>query len=162
MFSEFLIRKVVNNIKSVNKSLFLFLFGFMMYITLEVLYRGYSFWLMGVCGGFTILILDQINNRISWDFDLLLQGCIGSCIITTFELIIGELFLHGVLPVMWDYSNSFMNYKGIICLPFSLLWIGASILAIFCADAINYYVFNELPIPYYKIFGKTVLRFRGK
>ncbi len=148
--------------KTINKYLFLFVFGFMAYITIETLYRGHSYWLMGLCGGFAILILDQINNRISWDFDLILQGCIGSVVITIFELIIGELSLHGVVPVMWDYSNCFMNYKGIICLPFSLLWIVVALIAIFCADTINYYIFNELPIPYYKVFGKTIFRFTPK
>ena len=148
--------------KQIHKRMFLFLLGFMAYITIEVCFRGYSYPLMGLCGGFALLILDQINNKISWDFDLLLQGLIGSALITSFEFIIGELFLHGHLPVMWDYSHSFLNYKGIVCLPFSLLWFVLSIGAIFCADAINYYFFNELPVPHYKVFGKTIFSFKQK
>ena len=60
--------------KKINKNLILFLFGFMAYITIEVCYRGYSYPLMGVCGGIAILLLDKINNRISWDTDILIQG----------------------------------------------------------------------------------------
>lgn len=29
-------------------------------------------------------------------------------------------------------------------------------------DAITYYVFEELPVPYYKLFGKVILRFKEK
>lgn len=149
--------------KKINKTLVLFLFGFMAYVTLEVIYRGYSYPLMGLCGAITILLLDQINNKISWDVDILLQGVIGSLIITFFEFVIGELFLNGVLPVMWDYSNLFLNYKGIICLPFSLAWIGLSIVAVVIADAINYYLLDdEEVVPYYKLFGKTIFKFKSK
>lgn len=148
--------------KKVNKFLVLFLFGFMAYITIEVCYRGYSYPLMGVCGGIAIVLLDQINNKISWDVDILLQGVIGSLIITFFEFVIGNLFLKGYLPVMWDYSNLWMNYKGIICLPFSLAWIGLSIVAVIIADAINYYMLGDEDVPYYKLFGKTILRFKAK
>ena len=62
---------------------------------------------------------------------------------------------------MWDYSNMWLNYKGIVCLPFSLLWIVLSIVAIFLADSINYYIYKELPVPYYKLFGKTIIRFKN-
>ncbi len=149
--------------KKVNKNLILFLFGFMAYVTIEVLYRGYSFWEMGICGGIAILLLDKINNKISWDIDILIQGVCGSLIITFFEYIIGELFLNGVLPVMWDYSNVFLNYKGIICLPFSLAWVGLSIVAVILADAINYYLLDdEEVVPYYKLFGKTIFKFKSK
>lgn len=148
--------------KKANKFLVLFLFGFMAYITIEVCYRGYSYPLMGVCGGIAIVLLDQINNKISWDVDILLQGVIGSLIITFFEFVIGNLFLKGYLPVMWNYSNLWMNYKGIICLPFSLAWIGLSIVAVIIADAINYYMLGDEDVPYYKLFGKTILRFKTK
>lgn len=103
--------------KKVNKFLVLFLFGFMAYITIEVCYRGYSYPLMGVCGGIAIVLLDQINNKISWDVDILLQGVIGSLIITFFEFVIGNLFLKGYLPVMWNYSNLWMNYVYVYLLP---------------------------------------------
>lgn len=147
--------------KSINKILFLFCFGFMAYITVEVLYRGYSFWEMGICGGLAFVLIDKINNKISWNIDLLIQGIIGSVIITFFEFIIGELFLHGVLPIMWDYSNMPLNYDGIICLPFSLIWIVLSVATVILCDTINYYCLGETDtVPYYKLFGKTIFTFK--
>lgn len=144
------------------RKIIMFLVGFCAYITIEVCFRGYSYVLMGIVAGIILILLDSINNKISWNVDLLLQGIIGSGMITLAELIIGESrkFLH--LSPMWDYSGQFLNFQGVICLLFSLIWIGISIIGIFVADAINYYVFEEKPIPYYKIFGHVVLRFKKK
>ena len=150
-------------VMKVNKNIVLFVVGFMTYITIEVLFRGYSFALMGACGGLAIVILDKINNKLSWNTDILIQALIGSLLITFFELVIGELALHtSLVPVMWDYSDVPMNFDGVICLPFSLAWAGLSLVAVFIADAITYYVFEELPVPYYKLFGKVILRFKEK
>lgn len=145
------------------KTIIMFLVGYCAYVAIEVTYRNISFPLMGVVGGIVFLILDKINNKISWDTDILIQGTCGSLIITFFEFVIGELFLNGILPVMWDYSNVFLNYKGIICLPFSLAWAALSIVAVILADAINYYLLDdEEVVPYYKLFGNKILKFKSK
>ncbi len=146
----------------VNKSAVLFITGFCLYITIEVCYRGYSYPLMGLCGGMAFVLIDKTNNKISWDIDILIQGLIGSAIITAFELLIGLMSLNGILPMMWDYSNLPLNYKGIICLPFSVVWVGISIIAVIIADAINYYFLGGDEIPYYRLFGKTILKFKEK
>lgn len=148
--------------KNVFRKTILFLVGFCLYITIECLFRGYSYPLMGICGGIMMIILDTFNNQISWSMDILLQGCLGAVIITLIEFIIGKSLKLLSLPPMWDYSNIPFNIDGIICLPFSLIWVLLSIIGIFIADAINYYVFDELPVPYYKLFGKIVLRFKKK
>lgn len=145
------------------KTLVLFIVGFMSYITIEVLFRGYSYPLMGICGGIAIILLDKINDRISWDVDIILQGLCGAILITSFELVIGELALHTtIVQQMWDYSNVPLNFDGVICLPFGIAWFFLSIGAILIADAINYYVFEEMPVPYYKLCGKVILRFLEK
>lgn len=145
------------------KTLILFLTGYCLYIAIEVTMRGVSYPIMGVCGGLTILILDKINDWISWDTDILIQALCGGALVTFFELVIGELALHtDIFPVMWDYSDMPLNFDGVICLPFSLLWCVMSALAIFLADAINYYVLDDSRRPYYKLFGKTILRYKKK
>lgn len=140
----------------------LFLVGFLGYMAMELLFRGYTYFTMGVLGGITILLLDKLNSKISWNMDLLLQGCIGSTLITTMELIVGEYIKINHLQEMWNYSSVMLNFDGVICLPYSLLWIIVSLFAIFVADSINYYLFDEQPVPYYKLFGKTVLTFKEK
>ena len=142
------------------KNTILFLIGFCVYITIEVLYRGFSYPLMGLCAGIAIVILDKINDLISWNVDVLWQCLFGALLITLMELIIGKMFLAGYLPVMWDYSSVPLNYQGIICVPFSIVWMALSFVAIIVADAINYYVFKEKPVPYYKCFGRVIFRFK--
>ena len=144
------------------KNLVLFLVGFCSYITIETLFRGYSYWQMGICGGLAIVILDKINDLISWDVDIIIQGTFGSLLITFMELIIGLTQDYFSLPHMWDYSNMPLNYRGIICVPFMAIWFLLSWVAILLSDCINYYVFEEMPVPYYKLFGKTILHFKKK
>ena len=147
--------------KTILKNVVLSVVGGLSYGIIELIYRQKTYYLMILCGAIAIILLDKINDYISWDMDILLQGCIGSLIITGMEFTIGNLYLMGIVPKMWDYSNVWLNYKGIICLPFSLIWILLSICAILLADTINYYVFHELPVPYYKLFGKTIIRFKN-
>jgi len=144
--------------KKVVKTTLLFILGYSLYIAIEVTYRGRSYPLMGCCGGLIILLLDQINNRISWDVDIILQGLIGSALVSFMELVIGEFAIHtGIISVMWDYSNVIWNFDGVVCLPFSLAWAALSMIAVIIADAYNYYIFGDRPTPYYKCFGKVVL-----
>lgn len=149
--------------KIIIKNIILFAVGYCVYIAIEVTYRGFSYPLMGLCGGLALMIMDKINDYISWDIDIIIQGSIGSIIITFFELIIGEISLRTeLLPIMWNYSNVPLNFDGVVCVPFSLIWVGLSIIGILIADAINYYIFGESPIPYYKCFGRTILRFKER
>lgn len=142
------------------RTIILFLTGYCAYIAIEVTYRNISYPIMGVCGGLAIVILDKINDRISWDVDIIVQALCGGCLVTVFELIIGEIFLHtNLLPHMWSYENVPLNFDGVICLPFSLLWCALSMAAIFIADAMNYYIFGDEQIPYYRLFGKVVIEF---
>ena len=144
------------------KNIVLFITGFCIYITSEVLFRGYSYPAMGICGGIAMIILNIINDRISWDLDLLIQTSIGACVITSMELIVGVICKLTNYPPMWDYTNMPLNFKGIICFPFFLVWVVMSLIGILIADAISYYVYDEPPVPYYKLFGRTIITFREK
>ena len=92
------------------KNLVMFFVGFCVYITIETVFRGYSFWQMGICGGLAVVILDKINDRISWDTDLTIQCLCGSVLITAMELVIGLAVKLAGLPAMWDYSNMPLNF----------------------------------------------------
>ena len=145
------------------KNIVLFVLGFCLYCTIEVLFRGFSFASMGILGGLAVVIIDKINDRISWDMDLTIQALIGAFIITTMEFIVGEIALRtNILPVMWDYSDIALNIDGVICAPFMIAWAALSIIAIWVADAVNYYVFEDTETPYYMIFGKWKITFIKK
>lgn len=149
--------------KNVYKNIILFLCGYCIYTTIECVFRGYSFPLMGCCGGLCVVILDKINDVISWRVDLFLQALAGASLITIMELIIGKIMKYtNLLPMMWDYSNLPLNYDGIICVPFSVAWLFLSVAAIFLADCINYYVLEDGERPRYILFGKFMFFFKRK
>jgi len=140
--------------KDIFRTVVMFIVGFSSYITIEVLYRGYSFPLMGIMGGIVFILIDQINERFSWDIDLLYQGIIGGLYATLMELIFGlidKFYLHWN---MWDYTTEWLNFYGIICLKFSIYWCLLAILAVLIADFVNYCIYRDSSAPYYMILGK--------
>lgn len=135
----------------------MFIIGFMAYITIEVIYRGYSFPLMGVLGGITFILIDQINERYSWDIELPFQAILGGIYATIMELIYGLLDTYYWGYNMWDYGDEWLNFIGIICPKFSIYWIMLSLFAVLTADFINYCIFRDTQVPYYIIFGKKYI-----
>jgi uncharacterized membrane protein len=144
---------------NITKYFILFYVGFTTYISIETLFRGYSFLLMGIVGAICFLMFDKINEYIPWKMDLFLQGTIGSCIVTGFELIIGLLLQFLNLNPMWDYSMEWMNYKGVICPLFSFIWIWLAIIGIIVADCINYYLLWNGDRPVYQLLKFIKIKF---
>lgn len=133
------------------KYLFLFIVGGAVYYSLEMLFRGYSHYSMAILGGICFIACGLLNELLSWDTSLLLQGLIGSGIITVLEFLTGVLVNMILHLNVWDYSNTPLNVLGQICLPFSLLWVIIAIGAIILDDYIRYCFFDEEK-PRYKLF----------
>lgn len=140
--------------KNIFRVIVMFVMGFMSYITIEVLYRGYSYALMGTLGGIVFILIDQINERYTWNVELPFQAILGGIYATLLELIYGLISKYQWGYTMWDYSDEWLNFMGIICPKFSLCWTLLSVLAVLCADFINYCIFRNTEKPYYMIFGK--------
>lgn len=83
----------------------------------------------GLC--FLTLIYTIFSNH-SWLINIILM----SITMTLIELIGGLCFLKNGVK-LWDYSNEPLNYKGIICPTFSLIWTLCSII---------YYFFLASPV----------------
>ena len=99
--------------------LFVFMVGAAGYSLVEVLWRGYTHWTMSVTGGLCMLFLYQLNYRIDGVF---LKCLCGAAVITATELMAG-LVLNCMLGwEIWDYSELPLNFKGQICLLYSVLW----------------------------------------
>ncbi len=129
--------------KKALKYLFLFFFGGIVYILIELLWRGYSHWSMGVLGGMCFVLLGLINERYTWDIPLWIQMLLGSFIITLLEFIAGCILnLHFHLNI-WDYYDMPFNILGQICLPYMILWFFLSPICIVADDYIRYIFFDE-------------------
>lgn len=137
--------------------------GFSLYCGIEILFRNQSYRVSGLMGMVALLLLDGINDRISWDIPLVVQCGMGGLLITLMELLVGlaDKFIWHI--GMWDYSNIPLNFMGVICVPFTIAWCFLSVVGILVADSINYYMFHLDPQPYYRsLTGKILFKLPEK
>lgn len=129
--------------KIVLKHILLFLIGGLIYICIELLYRGDTHWSMAVVGGFAFICCGLINELLNWKTPLWKQSVIGGVVITVLELISG-IILNLILKWdVWDYTNYKINLLGQICLPFSFIWCLLAMVAIILDDYLRYWLFQE-------------------
>ena len=107
------------------KSVFLgkFALGGTAYVGVEYLWRGRSHPSMFAAGGVSFLLLGKIRET---GLPFWIKPVAGAAVITAVELGTG-LLLNREYQI-WDYRAVPGNFKGQICLPFSLLWIPVSML----------------------------------
>ena len=108
--------------KWIEKSAMFFLGG-VGYVSMELLWRGWSHFSMFLAGGSCFLLLgrlDKVKKLPLW-----CRGVLGSLIITAVELITGLIFNRSFQ--VWDYRETPLNFLGQICLPFTLMWIPISL-----------------------------------
>ena len=141
---------MMNKLKIIAKYLLLGTIGSIIYMSLEILWRGYTHWTMGILGGICFICLGLINELLSWETPLVLQMLIGSTIITILEFITGCIVNLWLGWNVWDYSELPYNLLGQISLFSSIGWIGLSLVGIVLDDFIRWKWFNEEK-PRYKL-----------
>ena len=104
----------------------LFLVGAVGYSLLELLWRGYTHWTMGVTGGLCLSTLYRVSRRIR-GWRLPTKCALGSAIITGYELVVGWLVNLKLGWEVWDYSRLPFHFRGQICLLYSTLWFLLSV-----------------------------------
>lgn len=129
--------------KRYHKEIILGLIGGLLYIGIELMWRGYSHWTMFVLGGICFVFLGRINEVIPWNMPLWQQTLIGTAIITGLEFIAGCIVNLWLGWNVWDYSNVPFNVLGQICLPYILLWIPISLAGIVSDDYLRHWLFKE-------------------
>ena len=121
----------------------IFLIGAIVYMGIEILWRGYTHWTMGVLGGIILILIGLIDEVAREDIPLLWQAPIGSIIITLLEYYAGWILNIKLNLDIWDYSDLPFNVDGQVCLPFSLLWMLLSVVAVWLDNFIRWKLFNE-------------------
>ena len=137
--------------KRIIKAFTLFICGGLAYILIELLFRGRSHWAMFLLGGIVFIEIGCLNEWFDWEMSLILQGVIGSAIITASEFIVGLILNIWLNWGIWDYSNMPFNFMGQICLPFSIGWVFVAMAAVILDDYLRYWIFGE-DRPHYKLF----------
>lgn len=128
---------------AIKKQLILFFIGFVLYMLIEIAFRGYTYYTMGFAGGLAFILIGLINEIFPWDLFIEIQMVISSIIVTLIELVSGTILLDTFNIRMWDYSDQLFNYRGFICPLFSILWMFLGLAAILLDDYIRYVKFNE-------------------
>ncbi len=112
-----------------SRFLCLFVIGGLGYNLIEILWRGYSHWSMFFLGGTCFHLIGKIGGKL-WHKGFVAVGAACSAAITVAEFFSGCLLnLRWKLNV-WDYSHMAGNVKGQVCLLYSILWGGLSVLAV--------------------------------
>ena len=111
-----------------------FLLGGTAYVTLEILWRGFSHYSMFLAGGLCFLLLGKLQ-MLRPQLYLPLRLLLGAVVITSVELLMGLLFNRGYQ--IWDYRRQLLNFHGQICLKFFCLWIPISAFAMWIYEKID-------------------------
>lgn len=127
----------------------LFGVGGVLYILIELMWRGRTHWTMFIVGGICFLLVGLINEIFTWDMPLIRQQAISTVMITTIELLAGLLINSNY--AIWDYRDMPLNIMGQICFPYTLLWFFLSLPAIILDDYLRYWIFKEEK-PHYAFF----------
>lgn len=136
--------------KLLEKYAYLFTMGGLLYVLIELAWRGRSHWTMFVLGGICFVYLGLINEVMDWDVPLWRQALIGTAGITLLEFLTGCVVNLWFGWNVWDYSRMPGNVLGQICPQYTALWIPVSIAGIMLDDWIRYKRFGEAQ-PHYKI-----------
>ena len=119
---------------NIRKSCAMFVLGGTGYVGLELLWRGRSHVSMFAAGGICFLLLGRLNRSCP-KLPLPARAVVGAGMVTAVELAVGLLANrdHSV----WDYRTLPLNFRGQICLPYSLLWIPVSMGALLLYDMVD-------------------------
>ena len=121
------IRKIIEYIA-------IFIVGAITYMLLEICWRGYTHWTMGILGGIVIILVGLINEVTRKDLPLIIQAPMASIIITLLEYWAGYILNIQLGMNIWDYSDLPFNVDGQVCLYYSLLWMILGIVASIADD----------------------------
>ena len=120
----------------------LFIIGALVYMTIEILWRGHTHWSMGILGGI-LLILIGLINEFDRDIPLLVQAPLAAIIITLFEYYTGIIINVRLGWHVWDYSSLPFNVDGQVCLLYSILWMILGPIAALLDDFVRWKLFRE-------------------
>ncbi len=116
------------------KNAVLFYCGGMVYLFVEFLWRGRSHGSMFLLGGLCFRLLGALISRLR-AVPLAIKTLLGAAMITALELLAG-LVVNRQYRV-WDYRAMPWNFRGQICLGFTLLWIPLSLAGMWLHDRLS-------------------------
>lgn len=110
--------------------------GGLLYLGVELAWRGATHWTMGVLGGVCFVLIGLLDE---WQDHppILRQMVQGAALVTALELLAGLILNRWLGLGIWDYSDMPGNLWGQVCPQFSAMWLGLSWMAIHLENALH-------------------------
>lgn len=130
--------------KKIYKDLILIFVMGAIYMVLEGVWRGWTHISMLVVGGLSAFLIGKLNEHPKfYDRKMWEQCLIGTIIALLLEFISGMILNVWLKLDIWDYSNTWGNLYGQICIPYAVLWFFLIPFAIYTDDYLRYKLFGE-------------------
>ncbi len=100
---------------------FIFALGRIIYMLIEIMWRGFTHWSMGICAGVCFVGLYLLEEYYP-ELNLFIKCFLGALFITFNEFVTGCIVNILLGWNVWDYSKTPFNILGQVCLVFSFLW----------------------------------------
>lgn len=110
--------------------------GGLLYMGIELLWRGHTHWTMGVLGGVCFAVIGLLNEG-GHPPPMLMQMMVSAMLVTALELVAGLVLNLWLGLGIWDYSSMPGNLLGQICPQYSFAWFLLSWVAIRVEDGIH-------------------------
>jgi len=120
----------------------IFSLGGCVYMLLEICWRGFSHWSMGICGGICFLAIYICDSKMK-KVNLALKCLAGCLFITLAEFCTGYLVNIVLNWNVWDYSHLKLNIMGQICVLYTLLWFALCFPSFYIARVIKEKIFTS-------------------
>jgi uncharacterized membrane protein len=126
------------------KYLFLFFVMGMIYFTLEGFWNGKANIIMLPVGGICSLLIGLLNEYPQYySLKIYQQSLIGTLIVLVIEFASGIFFNVYLNLNLWNYSDTWGNLYGQICIPYALLWFILVPFCIWLDDFLRFKSYNE-------------------
>lgn len=118
--------------------------GGLVYMGIEILWRGHTHWTMGVLGGVCFALIGLLDE---WQDHppMLLQMVQGAAIVTALELLVGLIVNRWLGWNVWDYSDMPGNLWGQVCPQFAAAWLGLSWAAVKVENLMHKWLGDKQP-----------------
>lgn len=121
--------------------MYIYSVGAIGYSFVEILWRGYTHWSMGVVGGLCMLLM-YILEALLQHKHIVKKAIISAVIITVIEFISGIIINKIFKLNVWDYSNLKFNLMGQISLVYSIFWFLLCIPGLFLCKILKHRIFD--------------------
>ena len=107
----------------------IFCIGGILYNLIEILWRGYTHWSMFWVGGTCFHIMGLIHTGLK-KLTMFSRCTLCALAVTVVEFVSGCLFNLKLKMDVWDYKDMPFNIMGQVCLLYTVLWGGLSLIAL--------------------------------